>query len=221
MGKQKKKIGICVYCGLVAPLEKEDVIPKCLFLKPRPSDLVKIPSCRKCNLDKSKDDDFLRDLLVTDISVADNPIAQAIFRQKMLSSVRQKSSELARTAITKGRIEPFYTKAGIYLGNCVFAPVDASRINRIFTRIVRGLYYNARNERIPDEYSFEVLKIDPLGFRVAWPEIEKLGYNGPHYIGNEVFSCIWMYADADPFLTIWWLFFYDSLGIHVNTQIVK
>lgn len=219
MAKRREQIGECVYCGTTGALEKEDVIPKCLFPKPRPNDLVKVPSCRKCNLEKSKDDDYLRDLLVSDISTGNHPIAQTLFHDKMLSSFRQNSSDFARRAVSEGELSPYRTREGLYLGQAFSVPVDAGRLDRIFSTIVRGLYFKANGVRIPDNYAFDVRRIDMLAFNRHWPELLKVRPNGPHRIGNDVFTCIWVKADVDPFLTVWWLFFYDSIGIVVNSHL--
>jgi len=50
MGKRKNKIGICVYCGKKLPLTKDHIPPKNLYSKPRPSNLITVPCCEKCNL---------------------------------------------------------------------------------------------------------------------------------------------------------------------------
>ena len=109
------------------------------------------------------------------------------------SSIRKFLAQFVRKALKLHELqlrEPLYTKAGIYLGHFYSAPIDESRVERIFTRIVRGLYYKARNQRIPDGYSFEVKRIDLLAFNEAWHQIKAVGYNGPHTIGTDVFTCI-------------------------------
>jgi hypothetical protein len=57
-----------------------------------------------------------------------------------------------------------------------------------------------------------------LAFNRDWPQLSKIGFNGPHQIGNGVFTCIWVKADVDPFLTVWWLFFYDSIGMVIASE---
>lgn len=192
MARRRKQVGECVYCEAVGVVEKEDVIPKCLFPKPRPNNLVKVPSCRACNAAKSKDDDYLRDLLVSDISTGSHPVAQSLFHKKMLSSVRQNSSDFARIAKSEGELAPYRTQGGLYLGKAFSVPIDEARLNRIFATIVRGLYFKANGVRIPGTYVFDVRRIDMLAFNQYWPQLSKIGFNGPHQIGNGVFTCIWV-----------------------------
>jgi hypothetical protein len=218
MKHRRKTVGECVYCGAVGVVEKEDVIPKCLFPTPRPNDLVKVPSCRPCNAAKSKDDDYLRDFLVSDISTGSHPVAQSLFHQKVLSSVRQNSSDFARIAVSDGKLAPYRTREGLYLGHAYSIPLDDVRLHRIFGTIVRGLYFKANGVRIPDAYVFNAGRIDSLAFNRDWPQLSKIGFNGPYKIGDGIFTCIWMKADIDPFLTSWWLFFYDSIGIFITSE---
>lgn len=218
MARKKKIIGECVYCGKTATLTKEDVIPRCLFPKPRPTDLVKVPACLSCNNAKSKNDDYLRDLLISDVYAQQNPVAQALFHQKMLSSVRQGSSVIARTAISKGRREPVYTPNGIYLDDCISAPIDVERVNHIFSQIIRGLYFRGRQRRIPDDYVFEVRRYHPLEFYQVWERLKQIGYHGPFRIGGEIFTCLFVDVVEDPFFTDWWLWFYDSVCVYVRTK---
>lgn len=85
--KGKRKVKICVYCGQLKEVSKDHVIPKCLFIKPYPLNLISVPACDECNNAKSQNDDYLRDILVTDNWVSKSPTAQQVFHQKMLGCV--------------------------------------------------------------------------------------------------------------------------------------
>src|SRR5260370_9132685 len=56
---QMNSTELCTYCPNPATTE-DDIPPKCLFSKPRPSpsSLVKVPSCWPCNNRASKDDQY-------------------------------------------------------------------------------------------------------------------------------------------------------------------
>jgi hypothetical protein len=217
MKKKEKKVGECAYCGEITNLTDEHVIPRCLFEKPLPPDIVVVGVCERCNHEKSKDDDYLRDFLVTDMGGSEHPIAKRIFQTKTLSSARQNKSALLRTAKTQGRFEPVRTKGGIYLGEGYGIPLDGERVNRIFIRIVRGLYYKTKKKRIPDDYVFDVSRWDASEFNEIWPRLEKIGFNGPYRCGD-VLTCLMLYAQEDEFITNWWLWFYDGICIHIATS---
>ena len=156
--KVRKSKG-CVYCGEINEITKDHVVPKCLFTKPYPSNLITVKACKKCNNAKSLNEDYLRDFLVADIAVSDKPIAQEIF-QKMLSSQRKGSSVIARETVRKSSLQPFYTDAGIYLGTYHSTPIDTNRIESIFRMLVCGLFYNFRKTRVPDNYVFTLRRVN-------------------------------------------------------------
>ena len=224
MARKKKSrtiIGNCVYCWRHGKLTKDHVIPLCLFTHPYPSNLITVPVCDSCNNAKSRDDDFIRDFLTCDVFGNQDPVANRVFQEKVLKSVRRNSSELGRSAVSHYRNEPLYTNGGIYLGDVVAAPVDASRIERIMTRIVRGLYHDARRERISDDYSFKVLQYRPWDFKqlVNKYEENKLSFNRRSL--GDVFECGFLFAKEDPFTTFWLIVFYKQVFFTVDTTLAK
>lgn len=162
--KGQRKIGQCIYCGNVAQISKDHVIPKSLFVRPLPSNLITVPCCDSCNNNKSQNDDFLRDLLTTDVFGNQHPTAQQIFQEKVLRSNERNSSTIAKIVSKEARTEPFYTRKGIYLGNIITAPIEPERVKTIFTTIIRGLYFDARHQQIPDSYDFEIRRFYPWEF---------------------------------------------------------
>lgn len=100
MGRGKKKIGECVYCGNITTLTQDEVIPKCLFSKPLPINLIKVRACSTCNnKEKSKDDEFLRDLLLSDMNAVKNETAKTLFDNKVLRSIDTHRSFFARQTV--------------------------------------------------------------------------------------------------------------------------
>lgn len=88
----------CAYCGDVRNLTRDHVIPRCLFPRPLPAAMLTVPACRSCNQRKAKHDDFLRDVLVTDIAAEDNAAAQAVFENV--------NAHLELTHFVPSRIDP-------------------------------------------------------------------------------------------------------------------
>ena len=213
---KKTKSRQCVYCGEIEATTKDHVIPKTLFTKPYPSNLITVPACLGCNNAKSLDDDFLRDWLTVDLIGSQSPTAREIFDTKVMGSVARNSSVVARTILSQRRTEPLFSKGGIYLGSYPTAPIDQERVSTMFHRVVRGLYYNARKQRLPGGYTVEVLRYLPHDFEAVLSEFYgKLHPNGPRTLGN-VFSAIYILAKEDPFTTIWLMWFYDRVGFSVS-----
>jgi hypothetical protein len=212
--KGKIKIKICVYCSQLKEVSKDHVVPKCLFTQPYPPNLISVPACDDCNREKSLNDDYLRDFLVTDNYVNQSPVAQQIFHQKMLSSQRQGSSVIAREAVSKARLEPLYTKGGIYMGDFHTVVVDAKRIETIFKTLVKGLYYNSQKKLFPDGYVFELRRHFPWDFQSVWAAMSKLTPR-IRTLGN-VFGCAFQKAEEDAFTTLWLFWFYERIAFSVS-----
>ena len=183
--------------------------------------MIKVPACLKCNREKSATDDFLRDILVTDLHASQHPTAQKLFDSKVVRSHLRNSSQVARDIVLKARVQPLYTPAGIYLGDFPMLRIDDSKLEKIFTWIVRGLYYDARKERIPDDYTFELVRYDPWDFKGVWQHVQQnLSPNGSVSLGD-VFGCAYVAAAEDLFTTWWFLEFYGSACFTVTTKKAK
>lgn len=217
--KVKRRIGECVHCGKMAELSKDHVIPECLFVKPFPPNLITVQACDKCNNAKSKDDDYLKDLLVCDIFGNQSPIAQKIFQEKVRSSQRKNKSVIGRDAVTKAKIQPFYTKGGLYLGHLPTYPLDEMRLTNLLARIVRGLYYDACQLRFPKGYTFDVHQFRPWEFKEVWKIFSKMNFR-QRILGN-VFGCAFVRTTEDPFTTWWVLWFYEGVFFYVLTDSPK
>src|SRR5437667_12176452 len=115
--KKRRRINIpCVYCGRRSAGTKDHVIPKSLFLSPLPSNMITVPICRACNLEKSRSDGYLRDMLVCDIHASRHPVALALRGGAVIRSARRGRSEFARMARERSKIAPLYSPGGVYLG---------------------------------------------------------------------------------------------------------
>jgi len=220
MGRKKrsKLQALCVYCGIRVATTKDHVVPKCLFTRPLSSDMVTIPVCEICNLEKSKDEDYLRDMLVVDYSGSQHPVAQEIFKGKVLRSASKNRSEIVRTALRTARSAPLFTRAGIYVGNHPTFQIDRQRVTRMFSFIIRGLYYKVIKERLPDDFTFEVDRLDSSLAGQTFYVLKELGGNGPYTIGNGLFGCVFIYGAEDPSVTFWLLWFYNSVFFTAYTN---
>src|SRR5215204_1775649 len=133
---KRKRIGHCVYCDEERRLTRDHVVPKTLFTRPFPPNLITAPACGRCNGDKAKDDDYLRDWLVCDIYGSQHPTAQKLFNGKVLRSHRRRQSQLTRSIAKNARVQPWYTPAGIYLGDFPMFEMDNQRVQTILERII-------------------------------------------------------------------------------------
>lgn len=212
----KQTRGVCTYCQNAAAEDRDHVLARCLFIAPLPSNLPTVPSCRLCNRSKAVDDEFLRDYLVADIVGSQSPTAKRIFEAKTRKASSRNSSELARTVRRKGSVKPLHTNSGIYLGDFPQAPVDPERFDRLFKKVIGGLYFRfTGGDHIPISYPCEVLRIMPWEERRAWTTFQEFNLNhcGPF---ADVFRGACARVEEDLRSTMWWLTFYERVHFVVT-----
>lgn len=221
MGKQSNRSKIkkmCAYCGIRPGTTRDHVVPVALFPKPLPSVMVTVGSCQECNQAKGELDTYLRDYLISDIDTSRSQVAGVIRDGEFLRSMQTNRSLLAREAAPTVRIEPIRSPAGLFLGYAPTIRIDGERIRAVFEYIVRGLYFKLLRRRIPDDYKFEVSRVDRLHASDAFREAFQLQPKNYRRLGEGVFDCMFFYSMEDEFVSMWDLVFYNSILIRVETE---
>ncbi len=199
-----RPIPLCVYCNLREGTTEDHTIPKSVFLKPLPDNMVKVPACLKCNGEKSKDDDYLRDMLLVDWENELHPMAQSDLRGKLIRAIGRNQSHLIRQGRTTRRPTPFHSPGGVYLATASAIPIDQARINLMFERIVRGLYYTfSGGVRLPADCTFEVVKVHAMAKEQTMKMFDRPGASS--YAIGDSFDCAYFVAKEDPTVSIWLL----------------
>jgi hypothetical protein len=67
MARKMKKGENCAYCGVFTICTRDHVFPRTIFTLGQPNNHVIVPACKKCNNEKSKFDNALRDFLCVDL----------------------------------------------------------------------------------------------------------------------------------------------------------
>jgi hypothetical protein len=119
--------------------------------------------------------------------------------------------------MSKAKYDPIHTPGGIYLGHGFSFPLEGERVTQLFSLIVRGLYHKLTEKYLPEECKFDVRRLTSSEFNEFWEKLRQIGYNGPYCLGNDVFTCLFIYAAEEPSISQWWLWFYDSICIYVTT----
>lgn len=142
---------------------------------------------------------------------------KTLFKNKVLKAVQKNRSEVARPVLAGAvRMSPLHTSGGIYLGHYPSVPIDGERVNETVRTMVRGLYYKLKKQRIPDNYAFDIRRVDPLYVRSLHEDMVRMKANGPYTLAN-VFACLFLYAIEDPFVSSWLLSFFDGFVLIVHT----
>lgn len=138
----------CAYCE--APgVTNDHTPPKCFLTSPRPSNLVTLPSCQKCNSDFSFDENLVRGFLTM------------IGRHPLLIEERQPGGRLERARKRDKKLaaalDGFRRDDGVFeiSGNLVIS------FQRVFIKTVQGLFFGLYN-RLAVSSEFELLNVSHI-----------------------------------------------------------
>lgn len=224
MGKNGKlqEWGTCAYCGKQAVLTVDHVIPRCLFDGVKggvPGDTPRVRACRPCNISKSADDAFLRDVLVRDPHLSQHPIAQGIRHGALARSISAGKSQYPRAASRLRYVAS--PRSGLIIAEPVL-PKD--RLRALMIRLVQGLMVAYENCQLPDTINFDVLAMDPqMGLDDAqrWAA-DRSGMVHTAQAGDgSVFWCVYYHnkqSQEQPNRSMWWLRFYEHAIYLVDTD---
>ena len=217
MAKRKTKIGACVYCGKNLPLTKDHIPPKNLYAKPRPSNLITVPCCKKCNTQASKDDEYFRlNIIMRDksegVSEAES-LQDTVFR----GLNRKEAGGLKKDLINRIDIKSSFTPLGIFTGLRNVYDVDLSRLDRVAKRTIAGIIFKDFGHRLPDTFDIAVFSMSGLN-NITLPdrenlksEIDVLLQEPYNFIGNESVFAFWRkYSGEDMYTSLWLLVFFRS-----------
>jgi hypothetical protein len=145
--KKKQPKQECVYCVVNPATTGDHVPPKNIFPDPKPSTLVTVPACGRCNMDFQKDEEYF--LAVINFTQAGLSSAGKQLWDQRLSRMYRRSPGFRRLIGNSFRRSQVVTPAGLYLGNRLSIEPDWKRIENFFIKIVRGLYYFEYQEPLP------------------------------------------------------------------------
>ncbi len=215
MGRRKKKYGKCPYCGNESKLTEDHIIPKCLFKPNTIKRAFKIDVCDECNNDeKSKDDSFLRDLIVADKDAHGSSTARFIYNEKFENSVKQNKSELNRNYLSNSKRVIVKTNSGLYTYGNIFS-VENERLIRIFRRIITGLSLRTFNLSINEHAEITVFKkVKSIEeYNEDFELIIKNHSNGFYtgHNGHTFHFKVQFVIVNEKLHSYWWLIFYENV----------
>ena len=208
----------CIYCGSSEDMTVDHSPPKALFPEPRPSNMLTVPCCKRCNESFSKDDEYFRTVLVSCASVFPNPNVLAV-NKKLLRSMNRPEASAMASAIRKSlHVVDVKSRGGIYLCRSPAMKINEGRINRVANRIARGLFYIIHDYPIPKKYEVKCLFMFKNTAAFSFPDEFFAQYKGlwkqPETIGENVFSYSYFLFVDDPNIMLFIYWFYDNLWFH-------
>ncbi len=214
--KKKKRRKLCVYCRSPQDLTRDHIPPRSFFPKPRPKDLITVPCCSECHGEFTKDDEYLRNLLIFVDGNERHPAA-VMLRDKGIRSLYDPNAR-GYTKSFFDHVSPGWVK----YGNGMVAPgatitLEDARIEDFFIRMTVGLFWVENDKYLPDDYNVEVIgSYDPRYMNWAVQESVRrlLSEQAPVDIGNGVFQYWWSWAEhalpGETHGSDWLLRFYEG-----------
>lgn len=198
----------CIYCSNEKATTRDHVPPKSFFPKPRPSDLLTVPCCLKCNKATEKDEElFLATFMFSQAGVSKE--GKRLWAEK-INRMYEKNKGLRRIISNSLKHYHTFTPAGIYAGGKMTIEPNLPRAKRVVEKIVRGLYFHQYHVPLPNEK--EVL-VEFLNTE-SKSELARKNNNSLHP-GNKAWPGVFEYrhnsARQDPEESMWLMMFYSSI----------
>jgi hypothetical protein len=231
MSTRRKNVGECIYCGQQKELTVDHIPPKCLFPKPRPNNLITVPSCSSCNSGESKDDEYFRMMLTFSIEASQHPEIKNLIPTILRSLNKPEKFGFSQAFYKTLSDVELQTKSGLYLGKTAKYQADEKRLNRVVNRILKGLFYHEIGSRLPDKYEVctyshwifrDMLYIPPDIIDNLQKTLAMLDPIKPKIIGNDIFSYKYcLPCNADQNNSIWLFTFFNKIDYLCTTDIIE
>jgi hypothetical protein len=212
MSKPKKEIviGPCSYCGNEGKVEDDHVVPEAIFVNVNQA-TIKVPSCRKCNVQKSAGEDDLRDFMVISVGVDGHPDIYPLM-EKMAEAYGKGFSKIGKAADESRKLVLRRGKGGVLYPAFSVPFDDPWHMDRTLRYIVRGLYFH--------EFQRPWLKDQPLSLSTIPQENFDDVFEffatmpGPTFrepLGNNVFTWMPISAADNPDVVAWPMVFFGRV----------
>lgn len=201
----------CVYCGSRKNLTRDHVPPKCLFATP-PQKAITVPSCQQCNQKASMDDEYFRVNLAGRRDVGDHPEALGAMAKAFRALKYPEAKRFRRSFLNNVGMFFFVNEEGFIEPGASYSP-DIKRLERVASRITKGLFWHKTRKRLPDHYVVDAFVADQIR---KWDEkltsmCAEVLREEPTAIGNEVFKGWYKSTPEDEFTSLWVLQFYSKI----------
>ncbi|WP_425398702.1 HNH endonuclease [Aeoliella sp.] len=212
---KKRSQRTCIYCGASERLSDDHVPPKNLFPKPRPANLITVPSCEECNRGFSKDDEYFRLMVAIREDIADSSQAHKLLPAIHRSLGRSRGKGLLHGLLNSSEEVELVTQSGIFLGTSAKYKPEFERLNRVVERTVKGLLYRHFDAPLPSGYSVRVFNEDGLEATegafvdAARQMAAKVVRNPCQSIGDGVFQYWYAKVASKDFCSMWVMTFYE------------
>ena len=211
----------CAYCGQERQLTHDHIPPRNLFPKPRPSDMLTVPCCEPCRRGWSKDDEYLRVVVLTAENLPGDEGVEKGRRTVARSLAKPRKEAFAAKVMGSFVDVDVKTAGGLYLPSKLGFQFDKSRVSRVLQRIVRGIFYHEFGQPVPadcrvdadlDQYGKDIRSILERAPRFPWSRI------GEFCGGRFWYKCKCDESSGPEAGTIWIGALYDRVFFRGRTK---
>lgn len=201
----------CIYCGKKAASTKDHVPPKSFFPKPRPTNLITVPSCEKCNRNYGKDDERVRNIITSiDTTEVHPAIQQQIAKKRERSYSRTEGWSNVQHLLASIRIADCYSVSGAYLGKAPAFDLDQEIIDRFIERMMRALLFYENGIEYTE---LQIKWKKSLDIKEVPSELRSFLLNGQvKAIGDGVFTYVGYYIPGSA-NSLWLMNFYEGFEL--------
>jgi hypothetical protein len=208
---------LCALCAKRQATTREHVPAKGLFPRPRPSNLITVPSCDPCNHGTGSDDDHLRAFFALRVEAQPTESLNRVRASVARALTRTDFRGLQETFARGIRFEWLPESGGQVLTMQSLLLPDMQRVLGVVAKNVRGLFYHLTGRILPPEIGVLVLpdhKVDeltPEGQLQAkrWMQLASSGTRGD--VG-EVFGYTLRVTDDNPNVFAAGLLYFKTFG---------
>ncbi|MBO9703678.1 MAG: hypothetical protein J7604_25965 [Sporocytophaga sp.] len=192
---------LCAICGKNEAATKDHIPPKGIFIKPRPSNLITVPSCLLCNQGASQLDERFK--LYLGLHVGKQQITgNQFFKEGTMGTLRH-NRKLRMEVIKKMQPVHIATKSGLIYDRGYSVLWDSNAHDATIERIIRGLFY----------HHYQSILGDNVNIKTHWfKELPYFDYETLYKvdIGEGIFSYYHNKAIDSEFESIWIFEFYQA-----------
>lgn len=214
---------LCIYCQKDPQETADHVPPKGLFKEPRPSNLITVPACSRCNNGFSGDDDYFLNLAL-DWEASESTDGRKVVEKRVRSMKRKEGRNVWKAFFAMYKAVEIYSPGGLYLTNSFAFSLDTGRLLRTVNRIIRGLYFELTKTPLPvGDYTRSMLYSQYVEQHKCESGVMELIQIVPQLpgkvIGDGTFEFRYFPLDQDRHSSFWYLKFYqrfEFIGITGN-----
>jgi len=212
--KKAPKPDKCYLCGSDKNLTRDHIPPRNLFPEPRPSNLITVKCCAKCNNDFSKDDELFRVWVAA--SIARSKAGDWIWDNKVLKNTLSKSPALATQLLKASHKLMLQTPDGPLEMDVLSVPRD--RVENYMRRLTKGLLTRLYPDFDYENSAFDVARLDPHDKEAVAGLINAIPKLDYFHLGDGVFRVLHARVADSPSHAMFTYIFYDNVGFMVRVH---